>query len=325
MTARALLTAATCLLAFAAPRSADAQAMISYGTGVAKAGVAGAAAGAGTVGVIGKLRGTLRSELEQAAAHGTQAEQGAAAKFEKALAEQPEGVDSLKTSSGVVVSGLDTKQPTNKLITSKPDAGEVAIHKVQWAESAQPDLAYLEAQRADETRQVTSRFFDREEQSPRARRSSAPQRAGNSGGSTSGGSGGSSSSAGPAPQPAAKAPAAESAPPPASRSAGRGQSQTSRGPALVVGGAAKPVTEAPAERLATVEPVRGQTVSQATEAGVEIGWTMEEVIRALGDPIVIFHGLSGHGYTAKYVFTDADGRRITIYAWHGRVTSVLVA
>jgi len=299
--------------------------MISYGTGVAKAGVAGAAAGASAVGVIGKLRGTLRSELEQAAAHGTQAEQGAASKFEKALAEQHDGVDSLKTSSGVVVSGLDTKQSTNQLISSKPDAGEVAVHKVQWAESAQPDLAYLEAQRPDETRQVTLGFSERERESPRATRSSAPQQTGGSGGSSSGGSGGSGSSAGPAPQHPAKAPPAQAAPQQAARSAGRGQSQTSRGPSSVVGGAAKPGTGALAGRLETAEPVRQQTVSQATEAGVEIGWTIDEVISALGDPIVVFQGLSGHGFTEKYVFTDADGRRITIYAWHGRVTSVLVA
>ena len=79
------------------------------------------------------------------------------------------------------------------------------------------------------------------------------------------------------------------------------------------------------ERLATAEPMRRYALSQATEAGVEIGSMMDEVVSALGDPIVAFRGLTGLGYNEKYIFTDADGRKITIYAWYGRVTSVIIS
>jgi hypothetical protein len=72
-------------------------------------------------------------------------------------------------------------------------------------------------------------------------------------------------------------------------------------------------------------PRQLEAVTAAEVAGVRIGSRIEEVIQALGRPTFSFTGLTGRSYTEKYLFKKADGQTITVLAWAGVVTSVLVS
>lgn len=58
-------------------------------------------------------------------------------------------------------------------------------------------------------------------------------------------------------------------------------------------------------------------------ADIEEGLSIEDLIERFGKPIVQMVGIVADGYSAKYVFRTASGRRFTVFAHEGKVMDVV--
>jgi hypothetical protein len=59
-------------------------------------------------------------------------------------------------------------------------------------------------------------------------------------------------------------------------------------------------------------------------ADIPEGASIEDVIARFGKPIFKMAGLPGQGYSEKYIFRMADGRRFTVFTRDGLVAHTVV-
>ncbi len=303
------------------------QAMIGYGINVGRAGAAGAAAGAagaGAAGIFQKLR-----------RNANQASTGKSGTRRASRQPQPEFEDTdlrvgtakpayqssqtVKTSSGVTISGLTP-------------SGAAQFHAT-YGEPSGPKRAWkrrLERKREEHRRAVLD-----------AARAASNGAATGAGADAAGATGAGADETG-------SAPAAETSEPaglvPVGETAAGG---AAAGAETVAATPAAPSASAPGQsvtassRVSIGEPMTAKS-SRTPEgehtprllgeddralvdelADIEEGLSIEDLIERFGKPIVQMMGLVADGYSAKYVFRTASGRRFTVFAYEGKVMDVV--
>jgi hypothetical protein len=246
------------------------QAIVEYGHGVAKAGVAGAASGTGLAGIFSKMKDSSddKDKNRQYTTAKTPAETAAvAAETQSDSAEPGNAPGKMTTSSGVVISGVSPSWISAAY--SDPMRKTVRVKDVEWSNAAEEQAAAA-SQAASEPQPVVV------EQAAATAEAGSPVVASPRSGTV------------------AAAP--------------------------VVGYNSGYSSFAPPAN-ATGPRVEG---NDAEVAGVRIGSKIDEVVRTLGRPSFTFTGIVGKNYTEKYVFKNSDGETITVMAWTGIVTSVLL-
>jgi hypothetical protein len=120
------------------------QAMVEYGHGVAKAGVAGAASGTGLVGIFSKMKDTS-DDKDKKKHYGTVKTQPTTANqdLRRAPGEPANAPLKMRTSSGVVISGVSPSWMSAAY--SDPVRDDLSVKSVEWSNPSEEQAAAAEA------------------------------------------------------------------------------------------------------------------------------------------------------------------------------------
>ncbi|MDA1314179.1 MAG: hypothetical protein O2968_12640 [Acidobacteria bacterium] len=81
----------------------------------------------------------------------------------------------------------------------------------------------------------------------------------------------------------------------------------------------------PANNTGGLDPALRRLLEIDSEiADIPEGTSIEDVIARFGKPIFKMAGLPGEGYSEKYIFRMADGRRFTVFTQGGMVANIIV-
>lgn len=293
------------------------QAMVGYGLIVGRAGAAGAGVGAVGAGAAGIFQNLRKSANE--------ASTGKSGARRTSRQPQPEFEDTdlrvgtakpayqssqtVKTSSGVAISGLTP-------------SGAAQFHAT-YGEPSRPKRAWkrrLERKREEHRRAVVD-----------AARSASNGPAPGAGEDKTG-----SAPAAETPESAGIAPAGETA----AGGAAAGAETVAATPAAPSSSALGPsVTASSRVSIGEAMTAKSPTTPEGKHtprlfdeddralvdelADIEEGLSIEDLIERFGEPIMRMVGFVADGYSAKYVFRTASGRRFTVFAHEGKVMDVV--
>ena len=282
------------------------QAMVGYGLIVGRAGAAGAgigAVGAGTAGIFQNLRKSA-NEASTGKSGTRRTSRQARPEFDdmdlRVGTAKPayQSSQTVKTSSGIAISGLTP-------------SGAAQFHAT-YGEPSRPKRAWklrLERKREEHRRAVVD-----------AARSASNGPATGAGADETG-----SAQAAETPEPAGIAPAGETvAATPAAPSASAPGPSVTASSGVSIG---EPMT---AKYSRTPEGKHTPRLLGEDDrafvdelADIEEGLSIEDLIERFGKPIMRMVGFVADGYSAKYVFRTASGRRFTVFAHEGKVMDVV--
>ena len=293
------------------------QAMIGYGINVGRAAAAGAgigAVGAGTAGIFQNLRKSAN-----------EASTGKSGARRTSRQPQPEFEDTdlrVGTAKPAYQSSQTVKTSTGIAISGLTPSGAAQFHAT-YGEPSGPKRAWkrrLERKREEHRRAVLD-----------AARAASNGPAPGAGADATG-----SAPAAEMPDPAGPAPVRETA----AGGAAAGAETVAATPAAPSASTPGPSVTA-SSRVSIGEPLTAK-FSRTPEgehtprllgeddralvdelADIEEGLSIEDLIERFGKPIVQMMGLVADGYSAKYVFRTASGRRFTVFAYEGKVMDVV--